>query len=178
MEYSASRSRLGGGGSAGLQKVKTYGRFRQRIVNREARVAEEFARMTGARPLVPNLLDSSSDSDFDEKPPQASLPSAKEPLPETRPVAGPAAKKAARAKRPKNTAAGIAATSTSVKSSKSTGSRARKPKPLEVDQVPIEQIQPLEKPPSPIARIPKPKRTRKKAKEANATPEQPLTNPQ
>ncbi|KAJ2546399.1 hypothetical protein GGH95_006855, partial [Coemansia sp. RSA 1836] len=77
MDYSASRSRIGGvAGGSGPQLVKTYGRFRQRIVNREAKVAEDFARMTGARPLVSDLLDSSSDSDFDTPPqqPQASIP--------------------------------------------------------------------------------------------------------
>ncbi|KAJ2493337.1 hypothetical protein IWW37_000621 [Coemansia sp. RSA 2050] len=182
MDYSVSRSRLGGGGggSAGPQMVKTYGRFRQRIVNREAKVAEEFARMTGARPFVSNLLDPSSDSDFETppQPSQASLPLAKESPPETRPVVEPAATKAARAKRPKNTDSGIAAISSSAKSSKSSGPRARKPKPLEADQAPPEQTKPLGKLPSSAAHHPKAKRTRKKAKPANDTPELPIANQQ
>ncbi|KAJ2588129.1 hypothetical protein IWW49_003135, partial [Coemansia sp. RSA 1797] len=58
-----SRSRLGGG----PQMVKTYGRFKQRIVNRDTKGVQEFARVTGTRPILADIMDSSSDSsDFEE----------------------------------------------------------------------------------------------------------------
>ncbi|KAJ2503723.1 hypothetical protein GGH96_000063 [Coemansia sp. RSA 1972] len=68
-----SRSRLGGG----PQMVKTYGRFKQRIVNRDTKGVQEFALLTSTRPILADIMDSSSDSsDFEEhtKPP---LPSRK-----------------------------------------------------------------------------------------------------
>ncbi|KAJ2483272.1 hypothetical protein IWW56_000464 [Coemansia sp. RSA 2131] len=73
MDFSRSHSRLGNG----PHMVKTYGRFKQRIVNRDAKGVQEFARVTGTRPILSDILDSSSDSsDFEEhaKPP---LPSRK-----------------------------------------------------------------------------------------------------
>ncbi|KAJ2783894.1 hypothetical protein H4R18_001450 [Coemansia javaensis] len=68
MELSRSRMRLGGSGSSGgsgSQVMKTYGRFKQRIVSREAKVAQEFARVTGACSVLADILASSSDSDFE-----------------------------------------------------------------------------------------------------------------
>ncbi|KAJ2042425.1 hypothetical protein GGI08_007720, partial [Coemansia sp. S2] len=176
MEYSASRSRLGGGGSStGPQLVKTYGRFRQRIVNREAKVAEEFARMTGTRKLVAELLDSSSDSDFEtpSQPPPAFTPLVEEPLPETSQVVEPTASKATRAKRSDSTPTSIAVISTLVESKKVSSSRARKPKPLETELIPPEQTKPAEKRPSKRAqtsRASKPRPTRKAAKLLDTTP--------
>ncbi|KAJ2725956.1 hypothetical protein GGI07_000884 [Coemansia sp. Benny D115] len=57
---------------SGPLMVKTYGRFRQRIVNRETKGAEEFARATSVRPILADLLgSSSSDSDFEDKTPDS-----------------------------------------------------------------------------------------------------------
>ncbi|KAJ2242436.1 hypothetical protein GGI13_006962, partial [Coemansia sp. RSA 455] len=180
MEYSASRSRLGGGGSStGPQLVKTYGRFRQRIVNREAKVAEEFARMTGTRKLVAELLDSSSDSDFEtpSRPPPALIPLVEEPLPETSQVVEPTASKATRAKRSDSTPTSNAVISTPVESKKASSSRARKPKPSETELIPPAQTKPVEKRPSKrpskraqTSRASKPRPTRKAAKLLDTTP--------
>ncbi|KAI7827321.1 hypothetical protein BX661DRAFT_25699 [Kickxella alabastrina] len=85
MDYSRPRVRLGAssstilggsnGSGGGPQMVKTYGRFRQRIAHRDAKIAEDFARVTSVRPILADLLDSSSsDSDFVEKAPQISTP--------------------------------------------------------------------------------------------------------
>ncbi|KAJ2163031.1 hypothetical protein GGF46_000217 [Coemansia sp. RSA 552] len=73
MDFTHSRSRLGGGGSGGPHMVKTYGRFRQRVVNRSAAV-QEFARVTSARPIIADLLESSSDSDFADPAPSKKAP--------------------------------------------------------------------------------------------------------
>ncbi|KAJ2306893.1 hypothetical protein IWW54_004585, partial [Coemansia sp. RSA 2705] len=64
MDFSRSHARLG---ASGPHMVKTYGRFKQRIVNRETKGVQEFARVTSARPILADILDSSSDSsDFEE----------------------------------------------------------------------------------------------------------------
>ncbi|KAJ2775144.1 hypothetical protein IWQ57_000523, partial [Coemansia nantahalensis] len=68
MDFSRPRLRLGGG-AGGTQVVKTYGRFKQRIVHREAKGAQEFARVTGASTALADILGQSSDSDFEEEPP-------------------------------------------------------------------------------------------------------------
>ncbi|KAJ2788780.1 hypothetical protein H4R21_006917, partial [Coemansia helicoidea] len=68
MDFSRPRMRLGGG-AGGTQVVKTYGRFKQRIVHREAKGAQEFARVTGASTALADILGQSSDSDFEEEPP-------------------------------------------------------------------------------------------------------------
>ncbi|KAJ1643513.1 hypothetical protein LPJ64_004723 [Coemansia asiatica] len=67
MRHSSNTSfSSGAGGGGGPQIVKTYGRFKQRMINRDAKGAQEFARAASARPILANLLDSdSSDSDFE-----------------------------------------------------------------------------------------------------------------
>ncbi|KAJ2709914.1 hypothetical protein H4R19_004009, partial [Coemansia spiralis] len=64
MDFSRPRMRLGG-----AQMVKTYGRFKQRIVHREAMGAQEFARVTAASAALADILGQSSDSDFEDAPP-------------------------------------------------------------------------------------------------------------
>ncbi|KAJ2797824.1 hypothetical protein H4R20_005047, partial [Coemansia guatemalensis] len=78
MDFSQSHSRLGGSGSGGAHMVRTYGRFKERIFSREAIGAQEFARVT-ARPKLPDILDSSSDSDFEEPKPKIRAPSKAKP---------------------------------------------------------------------------------------------------
>ncbi|KAJ2682268.1 hypothetical protein GGH99_004813, partial [Coemansia sp. RSA 1285] len=61
MDFSKSRTRLGNSS----HMVNTYGRFRQRMVNRDAMGSEDFARITGIKPILSEMMDSSSDSDFE-----------------------------------------------------------------------------------------------------------------
>ncbi|KAJ2080003.1 hypothetical protein GGI09_007820, partial [Coemansia sp. S100] len=131
--------------------------------------------MTGTRKLVAELLDSSSDSDFEtpSRPPPAFTPLVEEPLPETSQVVEPTASKATRAKRSDSTPTSNAVISTLVESKKASSSRARKPKPLETELIPPEQTKPAEKRPSKRAqtsRASKPRPTRKAAKLLDTTP--------
>ncbi|KAJ2852421.1 hypothetical protein IWW36_000308 [Coemansia brasiliensis] len=71
MDFARSHTRLGTGGLGGPQMVKTYGRHKQRIVTRETKGAQEFARATANRMILADILDSSSESDFEECRPQA-----------------------------------------------------------------------------------------------------------
>ncbi|KAJ1743387.1 hypothetical protein LPJ68_000989 [Coemansia sp. RSA 1086] len=66
MDFARSHTRLGTGGVGGPQMVKTYGRHKQRIVGRETKGAQEFARATANRMILADILDSSSESDFEE----------------------------------------------------------------------------------------------------------------
>ncbi|KAJ2516369.1 hypothetical protein GGI11_001529 [Coemansia sp. RSA 2049] len=61
MDFSKSRTRLGNSS----HMVNTYGRFRQRMVNRDVMGSEDFARITGIKPILSEMMDSSSDSDFE-----------------------------------------------------------------------------------------------------------------
>ncbi|KAJ2659837.1 hypothetical protein IWW48_003243 [Coemansia sp. RSA 1200] len=61
MDFSRSRTRLGNSS----HMVNTYGRFRQRMVNRDVMGSEDFARITGIKPILSEMMDSSSDSDFE-----------------------------------------------------------------------------------------------------------------
>ncbi|KAI8325059.1 hypothetical protein GQ54DRAFT_295694 [Martensiomyces pterosporus] len=93
MDYSRSRMRLG----SGPQMVKTYGRFRQRMVNRDAKIAEEFTKAAGARPNITDILDTlSSDSDFEPaRPTESPLPGLEpkvEPKTKSRPKSKPRTK--------------------------------------------------------------------------------------
>ncbi|KAJ2786764.1 hypothetical protein GGI15_001256 [Coemansia interrupta] len=114
MDYSRSRVRLGvnssfgGGAAAGSgarpTMVKTYGRIKQRIANRESKVTEEFARVANARSIVADLLDSSSsDSDFEVEPTKTepTLPP-QLPKPPAAPKAPPKAKKTTKPAAPKS----------------------------------------------------------------------------
>ncbi|KAJ2834889.1 hypothetical protein GGI24_000176 [Coemansia furcata] len=139
--------------------------------------------MTGARPLISDLLDSSSDSDFETTTPpaQTSIPLAKDPLPEARQAMVLAENRTTPAKVPGTTTIDIAATSTLVKGRKPSGSRARKPKSIAAELIPPEQPIYLEKPPTKRAkatRVTKPKPARKTAKPISNTPVLSLTTTQ
>ncbi|KAJ1789425.1 hypothetical protein LPJ59_005348, partial [Coemansia sp. RSA 2399] len=61
MDISRSRARLG----SSSHMVNTYGRFRQRMVNRDVMGSDDFARITGIKPILSEMMDSSSESDFE-----------------------------------------------------------------------------------------------------------------
>ncbi|KAJ2238497.1 hypothetical protein H4R99_000002 [Coemansia sp. RSA 1722] len=66
MRYGSNTSFSSGAGGGGPQIVKTYGRFKQRMIPRDTKGAQEFARVASARPILADMFGSdSSDSDFE-----------------------------------------------------------------------------------------------------------------
>ncbi|KAJ2092201.1 hypothetical protein IW138_001268 [Coemansia sp. RSA 986] len=117
MDISRSRARLG----SSSHMVKTYGRFRQRMVNRDVMGTDDFARITGIKPILSEMMDSSSESDFEapKAPPTPNRTPVKAKVPSR------AVKEAPKNKEPRSRANSTARKGTAIGKSRQTKSAAR-----------------------------------------------------